>query len=116
LGADLYFALAVPDARWLLYANVLVTCTAMFALRGVYFAVFDEANVPWRATGTAVGVVSVIGYTPDIFVAWVAGVLLDGAPGLLGHQRFFYFLAGFALLGALATLIFKRLAAKRFAP
>ncbi len=115
LGADLYFALAVPGARWLLYSNVLVTCTAMFALRGVYFAVFDAAQVPWRATGTAVGVVSVIGYTPDIFVAWVAGVLLDGAPGLVGHQRFFYFLAGFSLIGVLATLAFKWVAAKRLA-
>ncbi|MEZ4232320.1 MAG: MFS transporter [Polyangiaceae bacterium] len=116
LGADLYFALAVPGARWLLYVNVLMTCTAMFALRGVYFAVFDEAQVPWRATGTAVGVVSVIGYTPDIFVGWVAGVLLDGAPGLTGHQHFFWFLAAFSLLGLLATLGFKRIVSARTAP
>ncbi|MCA9642188.1 MAG: MFS transporter [Polyangiaceae bacterium] len=115
LATDLYFALAVPGLRWILYGNVLVTCTAMFGLRGVYFAVFAEAKVPWRATGTAVGVVSVIGYTPDIFVAWVAGVLLDGAPGLAGHQHFFWFLAAFSLLGVLATLAFMRLGKDRVA-
>lgn len=115
LLADLYFALSEPGPRWLLYGNVLVTCTAMFALRGVYFAVFDEAEVPWRATGTAVGIVSVVGYTPDIFVAWVAGMLLDGAPGLAGHQRFFWFLGSFSLIGVVATLGFKRLSATRSA-
>lgn len=113
LAADLYFALSLPGPRWILYGNVLVTCAAMFGLRGVYFAVFAEAQVPWRATGTAVGVVSVIGYTPDIFVAWVAGLLLDGAPGLAGHQRFFWFLASFSLVGVLATLAFMKLGKDR---
>jgi len=110
LGTDLYLAFAepVPSATWILFANVLITCTAMFGLRGIYFALFEEASVPVVATGTAVGLVSVIGYTPDIFVALVAGILLDRSPGIAGHQHFFLFLAAFAALGLVATMAFRR--------
>ena len=94
----------VPSMPWILYANVLITCAAVFGLRGVYFALFEEAAVPIDATGTAVGLVSVIGYTPDVFVALVGGWLLDRSPGATGHQHFFLFLSAFAAIGLLASL------------
>lgn len=110
LGSDLYFALGtpVPGLVWVLLGNTLVASTAIFGLRGLYFALFEEAKVPLAVTGSAVGVVSVIGYTPDIFVAYVAGVLNDASPGLAGHQHFFMFLAAFAAMGVLASLAFER--------
>ena len=97
----------------LLYLNVLVTCAAVFGLRGVYFALFQEAAVPLAATGTAVGLVSVIGYTPDIFVNLVGGWLLDRAPGVEGHQHFFMFLLASATVGLVATLAFRRTLRRR---
>ena len=97
---------------WVLYLNVLVTCVAIFGLRGVYFALFHEASVPLAATGTAVGLVSVVGYTPDIFVNLVAGWLLDRSPGVEGHQQFFAFLAASAGVGLLAAVGFRRLSTR----
>lgn len=110
VGSYAWLALATPrpSTTWVLYLNVLVTCTAIFGLRGVYFALFHEAEVPLHATGTAVGIVSVIGYTPDIFVNVVAGWLLDRSPGVLGHQHFFIFLTASAAIGLVATLAFRR--------
>lgn len=107
----LVFALGTPDpgSTWLLYANVVVTCAGVFGLRGLYFALFQEAAVPGRLTGTATGIVSVVGYTPDIFVSPVAGVLLDRAPGVAGHQHFFMFMATFAAAGMVACWLFGRL-------
>jgi nitrate/nitrite transporter NarK len=114
LLSDLYFALAtpVPGTTWILMANIIFASTAVFGLRGLYFAVFEEAKVPVVVTGTAVGLVSVIGYTPDIFVTLVQGKLLDNAPGLLGHQHFFMFLAVFGAIGLIVSLIFTRLVAQ----
>ena len=97
-----------PSVLWALYLNVIVTCVAIFGLRGVYFALFEEAAIPLAVTGTAVGLVSVIGYTPDIFVNVVAGVLLDRAPGIDGHRHFFAFLAAISAMGLLAVLLFRR--------
>jgi sugar phosphate permease len=74
----------------------------------VYFALFQEGSVPLETTGTAVGLVSVIGYTPDVFVALAGGWLLDRSPGVVGHQHFFLFLSAFAVIGLLASLEFRR--------
>ena len=106
-----WLALTPADTSraWFLYANVLITSAAVFGLRGVYFALFQEGGLPLAATGTAVGLVSFIGYTPDVFVHLVGGWLLDRSPGAVGHQHFLVFLGGFALIGLVASLAFERL-------
>jgi len=111
LASDLFFALTtpIPGAAWVLLGNTLFTCTAIFGLRGLYFALFEEAKVPAAVTGTAVGLVCVIGFTPEVFVSYVGGVLLDRSPGLAGHQHFFLFLAAFAFVGVVASYAIMRI-------
>ena len=91
----------------------LATGLAVFGLRGLYYALFEESAVPMAVTGTAVGVVSVLGYTPDIFVNYLGGVILDHSPGLQGHRNYFWFIAGFAAIGLLASLALARRLARR---
>ena len=86
-----------------IYANILITFVAVYGIRGVYFALLEETKVAGHVTGTAVGLISVIGFTPDIFYASIAGRILDAAPGQVGHQNYFLMLAGFAIVGILAT-------------
>ncbi|MBT5699860.1 MAG: MFS transporter, partial [Gammaproteobacteria bacterium] len=111
LASDLFFAFTTPVAgvAWILLGNILIASTAIFALRGLYFALFEEARVPIVMTGTAVGLVSVIGYTPDIFVALVAGIMIDANPGTTGHQHFFMFLSAFAAIGLAVSFALIRL-------
>ncbi len=110
LAADLYFAFGTPvlNLAWIFIGNIIITCIAIFGLRGLYFAVYEEAKMPVVITGSAVGLVSVIGFTPDIFVLFVAGLLMDHSPGLLGHQHFFMFLSAFAAMGLCASLLLSR--------
>ncbi len=110
LVSHLYFALTTPQAgaAWILLSNTLLTCTAIFGLRGLYFALFEEASVPPALTGTAVGLVSVIGFTPEIFVPWVGGILLDRSPGLPGHQDLFLFFAAFSAIGIAVSVAMHR--------
>ena len=79
----------------------------IYALRGVYFPLFEEAKVPLAITGSAVGLVSVVGYTPDIFMGPLMGYLIDRSPGATGHQHVFAVVAGFAVVGLIATLCFQ---------
>jgi sugar phosphate permease len=97
-----------PSVEWLLYTNVVFSGIAVFGLRGVYFALLQEGAVPVALTGTAVGIISVIGFTPDVFIAPVMGWLLDSAPGARGHQYFFMFLLGTSAAGLLAALALRR--------
>ena len=110
MSPKLFFAIHTPQAgvAWLLLSNILVGSSAIFGLRSLYYALFEESKVPAAVTGTAVGLVSVLGYTPDIFVSYTGGVLLDRSPGLSGHQHYFYFLAAFAAIGLIVSFILMR--------
>ena len=85
------------------------TSVGVYGLRGLYFATVSEAKIPLLFTGSAVGLISVIGYTPDIFFGPLMGQVLDSYPGELGHQYLFGILGLFSVLGLIATTLFKRL-------
>ena len=85
------------------------TSVGVYGLRGLYFATVSEAKIPLLFTGSAVGLISVIGYTPDIFFGPLMGQVLDSYPGELGHQYLFGILGFFSVLGLIATTLFKRL-------
>ncbi len=97
----------------ILLTTIAGTSVGIYALRGIYFALFQEAKIPLVYTGSAVGLVSVIGYTPDIFMGPLLGYLIDRSPGALGHQHVFGVLAGFALVGLLATVVFQQVIKQR---
>jgi len=105
----IWSGLLPAGAAWALFVAVAGTSVFIYALRGVYFALFDEAGVPVALTGTAAGVVSFVGYTPDIFFGPLMGMLTDSGEGMLGHQRLFGVLALFALAGVLCTALFWKL-------
>lgn len=91
----------------LFFVSMLSTCAGVFALRALYFAILKEANVPLALTGTAVGFISLVGYTPDIFMGPLMGVLLDNNPGIKGHQHLFMVLSAFTIVGLVASMLFR---------
>ena len=65
--------------------------------------------MPWEYTGSAVGIISVIGYTPDIFMGSLMSILVDRSPNVAGHGHLFAVVAGFACVGLLASVAFQRI-------
>ncbi|NND06550.1 MAG: MFS transporter [Saprospiraceae bacterium] len=98
------------DATLWLILVVVTTSLGIYAVRGIYFALFHEAKVPISITGAAIGIVSFIGYTPDVFMGPAMGYLIDRSPGAVGHQHVFALVAGFGFIGLLASIIFRKLA------
>lgn len=110
--AYLSFILITPAeaTHWLLWANVLISCLGLFALRGVYFALLEESRIPHFMTGTAVGAVSFIGYTPEIFMPLLGGWLIDHwSGGPTGYNVLFFLLSFISLVGIVSTLALRRL-------
>ena len=111
--AGVYAALSIASPETmdyrLIYANLLISVFAIFALRGVYFALLEETHTPARVTGAAVGLVSVVGFTPEIFVAPIAGRILDATPGVGGFQHLFILLAGVSAAGLAIVVWLTRL-------
>jgi len=93
-----------PTQMNILYANILLSCFGVFGLRGVYFALLEETQIPNDRTGTAVGLISVVGYTPEIFFGPVTGRILDRAPGITGHQHYFLLLTAVSVVGLVIVL------------
>ncbi len=101
----LLFATGLISATstYLFFISILIVALGTYAARSLYFAVMKEGKIPLVLTGTAVGLISLIGYTPDIFAGPTMGYLLDRAPGAEGHQDVFWMLAGFSFVGGLAA-------------
>jgi len=93
----------------LLVVNSVMIGCLLYSLRGIYFALLEEGAVPLALTGTATGLISLVAYTPDMFIPALAGHLLDRYPaGGLGYRIYFLILATFCLTGAGLTLWFRR--------
>ena len=110
----LIFALLAMSDTMLLYPavvmlNIYITFFLVFAIRGIYFAVVQETKVNSNVTGTAAGVISFIGFTPDIFFGSISGRILDANPGVVGHQNYFLFLTIIAFFGIVIPFIFRKI-------
>ncbi len=88
------------------------TLIGVYGIRGIYFALMQESAVPLHATGTAVGIMSVVGFTPDVFMSPLMGYLLDSHPGAQGHRYVFLVLAIFSIIGLATAILFRRYAVK----
>ena len=111
LIGSIIFALGVVqlNMNFVFYFSLIIVATGTYAVRALYFSIMQEGTIPLVLTGTAVGLISIVGYTPDIFATPIIGYLLDKYPGLLGHQYVFSILVLFSILGLLASLKFSRL-------
>ena len=98
---------------WIIVLNIVFTFFAVYALRGVYFALLQEVNTPSSYTGATVGIISFIGFTPDIFFASITGRILDTWTGIEGFQFYFGFLAVFMLIGAFAGIVLRKFYSNR---
>jgi len=102
---SLAFALdIINDSTPLIFILSIGTMAiGVYSARVLYFATLEETKIPLAVTGTAVGFISVIGYTPDIFTGLINGYFLDAYNEEVGHQIVFAIMFGFALIGCIAS-------------
>ncbi len=84
-----------------LLAVVMLIGFMTYAIRGIFWATLDSCGIPVRIKGLAIGVMSLIGYSPDIYLPLINGVLLERYPGKPGYSIYF---GGIVLFGILGTL------------
>ncbi|TMM56894.1 MFS transporter [Maribacter algarum] len=102
--------LIAPSTTALFFISVVVIAVGVYSARALYFAVMQEGKIPLVLTGTAVGLISLVGYTPDIFAGPAYGYLLDAHPGEeIGHQNVFWMLTAFSSVGFVAAVLYYRL-------
>lgn len=114
VGALLFATGIITDSETILFfVSIFIVAAGVYAARSLYFAVMEKGRIPLILTGTAVGLISIIGYTPDIFAGPAYGYLLDRSPGAVGHQHVFWMLAAFSFVGGVAAWIYYRMYRKK---
>lgn len=89
----------------------LVPSAVAMMLYGVIFSVMSEAGIPRVLTGTAIGIASIIGYTPDSLYSLIFGGMLDQFGGQ-GYNYIFTFLIVSCVIGAVLAQLVRRLGLK----
>ena len=103
IGLDIFHNLS-----FLILFSLFLTMVGVYSVRALYFAVQQEAGISLNLSGTAIGIVSFIGFTPDIFMSPWMGALLDKNPGITGHQHVFLVLVCFSVVGFFTSIAFLR--------
>lgn len=87
--------------------NFVLQGLFLLAVKALYFASIDEMHIPKKLAGTASGIISVVGYSPEIFGYTAAGNILDKHPGAQGYNLLFTITGILSLLGFILVLILK---------
>ncbi|WP_241017617.1 MFS transporter [Burkholderia sp. Ac-20349] len=91
----------------MLVVLVLFIGILTYAIRGLYWSLLDDCKVPTHCAGLAIGLISVLGYSPDVFVPLINGYVTQAYPGAHGYQLYFGYIAAIALCGAGAAAFLK---------
>ncbi|KVW89698.1 MFS transporter [Burkholderia cepacia] len=91
----------------MLVVLVLFIGVLTYAIRGLYWSLLDDCKVPTHCAGLAIGLISVLGYSPDVFVPLINGYVTQTFPGAHGYQLYFGYIAAIALCGAGAAAFLK---------
>jgi len=73
----------------LLYFAVATSSVVIYGVRGIYWASFNTARIEPRRAGLAIGLISMIGYTPDIYMPLLNTYLIDTYGDAVGFQLYF---------------------------
>jgi sugar phosphate permease len=92
----------------IVYVNLIISMVGVFALRGIFYSLLEDSYIPSSITGAAVGIISFIGYLPDIFVGPLFGLLLDLKDIKVSFKIFFVFLFLISTIGFITAIYLKK--------
>ena len=68
MGSIIFASGIVSSSLNILFiVSLIIVATGTYAIRGLYFSILNDGDIPVALSGTAIGIVSIIGYSPDIF-------------------------------------------------
>lgn len=98
----------------------IVIFTVLFIIVYIFYnvnyamtwAMMDEGAIPERLSGSAAGLISTVGYLPEIFISLIAGFTLDANPGVVGYQKYFTFVVIMLVIGAVLAFAWMKFTKK----
>ena len=86
-----------------LFPMVLLIGLFTYGVRGIFWATLDECDVSASTRGLAVGIISLLAYTPDIYVPMVQSWALANWSGQQGFQIYYGLFGASSVIGFFAA-------------
>ncbi|MDX6154502.1 MFS transporter [Marinococcus sp. PL1-022] len=93
------------------YGLILIIGLAVYSIRGLYWSLLGDCKIEEKSLGLAIGLVSFIGYLPDILLPLVVSGLMTSF-GDSGYNAYFIFSASAGVIAIIFTVIFGRMVKK----
>lgn len=97
--------------------TMIIACVvlyfAMYSNFGIYFSLLSEGGVPLEISGVAIGLVSTLGYLPEVISPMLAGRTLDAYEGVQGYYIYFYYMIACAVIGSIVCIIWSKTYGKK---
>ena len=100
--------LPTTSASIVMLMVVLLVGLLTYGVRGLYWATLGGCNVPNKIKGLAIGMISMIGYFPEMYLPLISAPLLEQYPGGLGYKIYYLIISACGLLGAYAAYLLTR--------
>lgn len=92
---------------------VMIIGVMTYAVRGIYWATLESSGISNRIKGLAIGFISLVGFSSDVYLPFFEAKLLAAFPGKTGSDYYFTIIALMGVLGALAAWRLKILTLRR---
>lgn len=110
VAGSLYLALIDPSPRlvWTLWLFIVPYGLLVYAARGIFWALLYDCPIPARALGSAIGFISIMGYSSDAYIPQVSSRLHDSFSTSTAYQLFYAYVALAACVGFGASFMLAR--------
>ena len=88
---------------------VIITGLFLYVIRGTYWSLLGQSKIDVAIMGTAIGVISFIGYLPDIILPKLNTVLWNSFGNEGGYKAYFIVSMVVGLVGAVVAMIYKKI-------
>ncbi len=102
-----------PEYVWMLWIFIFPFGLVVYAARGIFWALLYDCPIPKTVLGTAIGFISIMGYSSDAYIPQVSSRLLDTYSTSTGYQLFYAYVAVASCVGFLASWCLSRLSKPR---
>lgn len=105
--------LPVATGATVFYGLVVLLGVFLYAIRGTYWSLLGDYKIEAALLGTAIGVISFIGYLPDIILPQYNSFLWATFGGNGGYNAYFISSAVIGLVGVVLVFVFSKLIKKQ---
>lgn len=85
---------------------ILLVGLMTYAIRGLYWSIIKHLQVPESKLGLAIGIISMLGYSPDIVIPLINGYIMDqAATQQAGYQMYFGYTIAMTLVGVVSCYL-----------